>query len=141
MRKLGTCFVAVTVVLVVLLFLYRPTPLFASSFPNDQYAHYGKDGTTCDAHMDNYQAPPANGMMVLCKAQSGATSWFAEVKRSDGTQVCNFGDVDHPKLVSSPQTFDCPISPSTPPTMYRGYIHWVVGGSPQMNSTDQWFMK
>lgn len=138
MRRLSARFVAVSFMLVGLLFLYAPTPLFAGTFPNDQYVHYGKDGSTCSEHMDNYQAPPANGNMVLCVQQSGATSWYAEVKNSSGTQICNFGDVDHPKAVASPQTFSCPI---TTTGLYRAYVHWVVGESSTMNCYDQWFKK
>ena len=136
MRMIRDHFVAVSVMIVGLVLLYSPAPLFA-----DQYAHYGQDGITCGPHMVNLQLPPANGMMVLCAGTSGATSWYAEVKRSDGMQMCNWGDVAHPKLVTSPQQFVCPIPTSTPPLLYRGYVHWVVGGSSTMNHTDQYFKK
>jgi len=138
MGTFGARFAVVTVMLVGLLLLCSQTSLFASSFPNDTYAHYGKDGSTCSEHMDNNQAPPSNGNMVLCIAQSGATKWWAEVKSSTGVQVCNFGDFYHQQTVASPQSFPCPI---TATGYYRGYLHWFVGGSIQMNSTDQWFKK
>lgn len=137
MRKLKPRFAAVSVMFVGLLSLSSPTSLLAAPFPNDSYAHYGKDGTTCDAHMDNLQLPPANGNMVVCQAQSGATKWWGEVKRSDGYQMCAFPQ----QTVSSPKTFSCPIPTSNPPKTYRGYLHWYVDSSPQMNSTDQWFKK
>jgi len=137
MKRLKPCFAAVSVMFVSLLLLSSPASLFAASFPNDSYAHYGKDGTTCNEHMDNLQLPPANGNMVVCKAQSGATQWWGEVKRSDGLQMCAFPL----QTVSSPKTFSCTIPPSNPQKTYRGYLHWQVGGSPQMNSTDQWFKK
>jgi hypothetical protein len=140
MRRLKPRFATVSVMFVGLLLLSSPASLFAAPFPNDSYAHYGKDGTTCNEHMDNLQAPPSNGKMVLCRAQSGATQWWAEVKRSDGLQMCTFGN-GTPQTVSSPQPFTCTIPTSNPPKTYRGYLHWYVGGSSQMNSTDQWFKK
>jgi hypothetical protein len=107
----------------------------------DQYAHYGKDNT-CNPHMVNGQAPSPNNQMVLCSGQSGATQWWAEVLRSDGVQVCNYGTVNSPHNVSSPMVFNCPIPNSSPQKAYRGYVHWYVGqGSVQMNHTDQWFKK
>ena len=137
MGTFGARFVVVSCILVGLLLLYSQVSLFAGSFPNDSYAHFGKDGSTCSEHMNNLQTPPP-GNMVLCKAQSGATKWWAEVKSSTGVQVCNFGDYYHQQNVASPQSFPCPIAATG---YYRGYLHWFVGNSVQMNSTDQWFQK
>jgi hypothetical protein len=137
MRRLDAPVATVSVTFVGLLLLSSPASLFAHPFPNDSYAHYGKDGTTCGEHMHTGQNAPANGNMVLCKAQSGATQWWAEVKRSDGLQMCSLPQ----QTVSSPKSFTCTIPTSNPKRSYRGYLHWYVGGSSQMNSTDQWFMK
>ncbi len=135
MRMIRDCIVPVSVMIVGLVLLYCPTPLLAQS------AHYGKDGINCSPHMVNLQLPPANGKMVLCADTSGATSWYAEVKRSDGLQICNYGDVGHPMPVTSPQQFPCSIPISNPQQLYRAYVHWVVGGSSTMNHTDQYFKK
>ena len=136
MRMIRDRFVAVSVMIIGLVLINSPTQLFA-----DTNAHYGKDGINCSPHMVSLQAPPANGKMVICAGTSGATSWYAEVKNPNDTVVCKWGDVDHPKIVTSPQQFDCPIPASNPPILYRGYIHWVVGVSTTMNHTDQYFKK
>jgi hypothetical protein len=128
-------FLLLTIILTCFLPHYRTTQASASGFPNDTYVHYGKDGSTCNEHMDNNQAPPSNNQMVICKRQSGATTWWAEVYKADGTYVCGFSA--QPATGSS-KTFPCAI---TAAGYYRGYSHWLVNGSPQMNSTDQWFKK
>jgi hypothetical protein len=136
MNKLNARLTAVSIMLVGLLLLFSPASLFAGSFPNDAYPHYGKDGITCNEHMDNLQLPPSN--MVLCKRQSGATYWWAEVLRpADNTLMCALTG----RSAIAVQTFPCGIQSSNPPKTYRGYVHWYVGNSPQMNSTDQYFKK
>lgn len=135
MRLVGTRVVLLMYLFVCLSLISTAKLTLASSFPNDSYVHYGKDGSTCSEHMDNNQAPPANNQMVVCKLNSGATTWWGEVYKSDGTYICSFSAT---AVTDTKKTFPCPI---TTKGYYRGYVHWLVGGSPQMNSTDQWFKK
>ena len=137
MRIIRDRFVTALVMLIGLVLLYDPAPLFAA----DTYPHYGKDGATCNYLVSGNQSPPSNGMMVLCKMASGATDWYAEVKRLDGQEMCKLGDANHPQSATSSKQFSCPISASNPTKYYRGYIHWRVGGSTVMNHTDQYFVK
>jgi hypothetical protein len=114
--------------------------VFAIQFPNDSYVHYSKDGSTCNEHMDNFQVIPQPNL-VLCKRNSGATTWFAMVYLFGAyNPVCVFGSSQFPQIVpvSGIQSFSCPI---TVKGNYKAYVYWRVGGSQLMSSFDQWFKK
>lgn len=140
MRRWGI-FIAVTGVLVSgLLSLSNPDLLSASVFPNDAYVHYGKDSSTCNEHMDNLQLPPQSNF-VLCRRNSGATSWYAAVYKKDAASpTCTYGSSQNPQTVpaNGVKPFPCPINT---PGVYRAYVYWYVGNSILMTKCDQWFRK
>ena len=138
MRTIGTRFVAVSVMLVGLLLLYSPAPLFASSFPNDAYPHFGKKDGGCatGTHVDNPESiGNPNQTITLCAQNSGATAWQADIRTTGGVSVCNF---PYTTPVTSPQTFSCTINNNG---SYRGYIYYWVGESVMMTHLDQYFKK
>jgi hypothetical protein len=137
-----TRLVAVSVMLVGLLFLYGPTPLFAGSFPNDTYPHFGKLNGGCAAgtHMDNLESIGNSPQtFTLCAQSSGATAWQAEIRTTGGVSVCSFPyTTNNGNPVTSPQTFSCSINNNG---YYKGYIYYWVGESVMMSHLDQYFKK
>ena len=137
MRMIGAHFVVVTVMLVGLLLPYGPATLYAGSFPNDSYPHFGKinGGCASGTHVDN---PESIGnpqqTFTLCVRNSGATAWQADIKTTTGTTVCSFPYTP----VTSPKTFQCNIPANA---LYKGYIYYWVGDSVMMTHVDQYFRK
>ena len=138
MRKLGTRFVAVIGMFVGLFFLYSPAPLLAG-FPSGPDAHFGKGGV-CQDHVGSLEVLTPQ-IFTLCRVNSGATKWFAEIiKSTGGSAVCTYGTVNAPILVPSGGTQVIPCG-ALATGSYRGYIYWWVGSSIMMTVSDQYFKK
>lgn len=143
MRLISARFVAVSVMLVGLLLLSSPAPLFATAIPNDGVPHYAKWVSPSGACVDHVATPtspehvPANYTFTMCQGSSNATSWFAEiVAYPSGTLVCHLGDASNMVAASSLQTFPCNLPAGT----YKAWIHYYVGNNGTlMHACDAYF--
>jgi hypothetical protein len=136
MENLRARLVVIMVLWGCLLIFYKPVPINAASFPNDQYPHFGKAGA-CNEHMDN---PTNVGIgsytFSLCKRNSAATVWAAEIKKyySPYTVVCSYPQ----QTVASPATFSCTLPANG---WYKGYLYWWEDGSIMMTEIDIKYVK
>lgn len=139
MRRLSARFIPLILMLGGLWFFYDPSP--SAGWPNDTNAHFGSNGACANGHMltGELMGVPPNQTFALCVGQSGATTWYGEIRNYNGSViVCSSGSFT--SVGSSGQmTFQCNISQTG---YYKGYVYWQVTGSSQtMNHIDYYFRR
>jgi hypothetical protein len=131
---------AISILIAGPLFLYDPSPVFADPFPNDTNGHFASAPGQCsnsNGHMNDLQPILNPQTFTICKKQSGATEWRAEIRSyMTSTLVCSIALAN---VTTDEKTFTC--NTPFPRGSYKAYVIWYVNGGNPMTMIDQRFQK